>query len=178
MAFTVGCRRVGGQMFAAAFALALATSPPAAPKPVIVDPTSEQVAAETHQQAQVNRKAREQFTRQCQQGLTDYCYPLGRLLKLGLGGPADPEGAKTLFERACRGHVTNACIELDPHFIDADLRKTAELGCRNGDQGWCVDLASMLWRGVGGPADLPRAKQLLGVACRKGYARACASSER
>ena len=103
-------------MFAAAFALALATSPPAAPKPVIVDPTSEQVAAETHQQAQVNRKAREQFTRQCQQGLTDYCYPLGRLLKLGLGGPADPEGAKTLFERACRGHVTTTVVAAMPGY--------------------------------------------------------------
>jgi len=164
-------------MFAAAFALALAASPPADPKPVIVNQTSEQVT-ETPEHAQVNRKAREQLTRQCQQGVTDYCYPLGRFLKLGLGGPADPEGARALFERACRGHVTGACLELDPHFVDADLRKSAELGCRNGDQSFCVDLASLLWRGVGGPADIPRAKELLEVACRKGYARACAPSER
>jgi uncharacterized protein len=164
-------------MFAAAFALAVAASPPAGPKPVIVNPISEQVP-DTPNRAQVNRKAREQFTRQCQQGLTDYCYPLGRMLRLGLGGPADPEGARAAFERACRGHVTNACLELDPHLMHADLRKTAELGCRNGEQSWCVDLASMLWRGVGGPADIARAKELLEVARRKGYARACAPSER
>jgi TPR repeat protein len=158
-----------GQMFAFAFALALASSPSGDPKSVIVHQTSEQVAETT---------AREQLTRKCQKGPADYCYALGRLFKLGLGGPADPEGARELFERACHGHVTNACLELNPHFMDADLRNSAELGCREGQQSFCVDLASMLWRGVGGPADIPRAKGLLEEACRKGYAPACTPAKR
>jgi hypothetical protein len=162
-------------MFGAAVALALAA--PQASTSVIVNPTSEAVA-ETTEQAQVHRKMREQFGAQCQQGIEAYCYPLGRLLKFGWGGPADPDGARALFERACRAHVTDACLELDPHFIDADLRKTAELGCRKGDQRFCVQLASMLWRGVGGPSDQERAKELFEVACRKGYSRACNPSER
>ena len=164
-------------MLTVAFALALAASPPTDSKPAISNSTPQRTA-ETPEQAATNRKAREQFTAQCAKGLTDYCYPLGRLLKLGLGGPADPDGAKALFERACRGHVTDACLELNPHLIDADLRKGAELGCRDGQQSFCVDLASMLWRGVGGPADIPRAKELLEAACRKGYAPACAPSGR
>src|SRR4051812_9180909 len=90
--------------------------------------------------------------------------PARQVVEVRFGGSGDPDGARALFERACRGHVTNACFELDPHFVDADLRKTAELGCRNGDQSFCVDLASMLWRGVGGPADQPRAKELLELA--------------
>jgi len=162
-------------MFGAAIALALAA--PQAPTSVIINPTREPVA-ETAEQAQVHRKMREQFRAQCQQGFVVFCYPLGRLLKFGWGGPADPAGARALFERACRAHDTDACLELNPHFSDADLRKTAELGCRNGDQRFCVQLASMLWRGVGGPSDQRRATQLFEVACRKGYARACSPSER
>jgi TPR repeat protein len=98
-------------------------------------------------------------------------------MKLGLGGPADSDAARALFERACRGHVTDACLELDPHFIDADLRKTAELGCKDGNQSFCARLAAMLERGIGGPADPTRAKNLFDAACRKGYAKACAAAE-
>lgn len=164
-------------MLTVAFALALAASPPGTAKPVTVN-TAPYPAVETPERREMDREARKQLTARCQRGLTDYCYPLGRMLKLGEGGPPDPNGARALFERACRGHNTNACLELDPHFADGDLRKSAELGCRDGQQSFCVDLASMLWRGVGGPADIPRARELLEVACRKGYAPACAPSER
>ena len=43
------------------------------------------------------------------------------------------------------------------HAFDADLRKTNELGCRDGEQSFCYALAGMLRFGIGGPADPKRA---------------------
>ena len=164
-------------MLIAAFAIAVAAPGPVAAKPMTVYATPN-AHTETPEEAELHREGRKQSAAQCAKGFQDYCYYLGRMMKLGFGGPADPDGARALFERACLGHVTDACLELDPHFIDADLRKTAELGCRDGDQRFCVQLASMLEHGIGGPADPTRASHLLEVACRKGYANACVPVER
>jgi TPR repeat protein len=164
-------------MFAVVFALALAVFAPVTPQSIIVDPSAPP-PVETPERAKMHRIMREQFTAECHKGHQAYCYELGRLMQRGLGGPADADAARRLFERACRGHVTDACIQLDPHLIDADLRKTMELGCKDGNQGFCVRLASMLKLGIGGRADPVRAENLLDAACRKGYAKACAGAER
>jgi TPR repeat protein len=64
------------------------------------------------------------------------------------------------------------------HEFDADLRKTNELGCRDGVQSFCYVLAGMLRFGIGGPADPRRAESLFETACHKGYAKACAEIKR
>lgn len=64
------------------------------------------------------------------------------------------------------------------HAFDANLRKTNELGCRDGEQSFCYVLAGMLRFGIGGPADPKRAESLFETACRNGYGRACSEVRR
>ena len=64
------------------------------------------------------------------------------------------------------------------HRFDADLRKTNELGCRDGEQRFCFALAEMLRTGFGGAADPKRAERLFETACRKGYSKACSEVRR
>jgi TPR repeat protein len=64
------------------------------------------------------------------------------------------------------------------HAFDPGLRKTNELGCRDGEQRFCYALAGMLRLGIGGPADSRRAEGLFETACRKGYAKACSEVRR
>jgi TPR repeat protein len=60
----------------------------------------------------------------------------------------------------------------------SDLRKSLELGCSGGNQGFCYELAKLLRRGLGGPADPDRARDLLKEACKKAFVRACAAQPR
>ena len=57
----------------------------------------------------------------------------------------------------------------------ADVRASLALGCSDGNQGFCYELAKMLLKGLGGPAEPERARSLLRQACAKGFVRACAA---
>lgn len=57
----------------------------------------------------------------------------------------------------------------------ADVRDSLALGCSGGNQGFCYELARMLLKGLGGPAEPERAHSLLRQACAKGFVRACAA---
>jgi TPR repeat protein len=65
-----------------------------------------------------------------------------------------------------------------PHAFDADVRKSNELGCRDGEQSFCYSLAEMLRLGIGGPPDPRRAESLFETACRNGYGKACSEVKR
>jgi TPR repeat protein len=60
----------------------------------------------------------------------------------------------------------------------ADVRASLTLGCNGGNQGFCYELAKMLLKGLGGPAEPDRARSLLRHACTKGFIRACAAQPR
>jgi TPR repeat protein len=60
----------------------------------------------------------------------------------------------------------------------ADVRASLALGCSDGNQGFCYELAKMLLKGLGGPAEPDRARSLLTRACTEGFVRACAAQPR
>jgi TPR repeat protein len=60
----------------------------------------------------------------------------------------------------------------------ADVRGSLALGCSGGNQGFCYELAKMLLKGLGGPAEPERARSLLRRACAEGFVKACAAQSR
>jgi TPR repeat protein len=121
------------------------------------------------------REFRNMASGRCNKGDLEMCFQLGRFMQKGIGGTVDERGAQRLFVKACRGHVSAACYQLNPDLIHVDERRSAELGCRDGQQSFCYNLAGMLRFGIGGPKDPVRAERLFEAACHKGYASACKS---
>jgi TPR repeat protein len=56
--------------------------------------------------------AREAAQRSCELGDPGGCAVYGHTLRDAIGGPADPSGARTAFETACRGKDWRGCQEL------------------------------------------------------------------
>lgn len=100
----------------------------------------------------------------CAAGNAESCYDVGILLEQGQGMPHDPVRAKAMFQKACKGHEAQACLNI---YTD---------GCKGGDGLSCYELAKIYEQGLGVNADLERASDLFVEACTRHHNDACRRS--
>lgn len=104
------------------------------------------------------------------------CALLGDMLSLGT--PSDPASAATMYGRACRGGLWEACGRaaalVGAGGIDEEeLRELYTLACDAGAIDACDYLAGMLLDGVGGPKDPQMAAVLYDRACISENSESC-----
>jgi TPR repeat protein len=108
--------------------------------------------------------------RACQREHWASCESAARSLQ-----PSNPEGARELYEKACRNGIDSACavvgeLRVSPTIqIDRQVRSW-ERQCKRGIWACCEKAGKELLQ-----TNEKRAKRLLEVACEKGLESACAS---
>ena len=110
------------------------------------------------------------------------CFALAEMHRRGNGTEQDYAKAKLQYDAAClEGRHAGACMQqayssqvgADGE-IDLDhARALYEHGCGLNDPGNCAGLGNMMYMGLGGTRDRPRAVTLLQEACADDYQWAC-----
>ncbi len=110
------------------------------------------------------------------------CFELGEMHRRGTGTQQDYAKAKALYDTACLdGRHTGACMQQayiaqkgNAGDIDLDhARALYEHACSLDDPGGCAGLGNMMYMGLGGSRDRPRAVELLQDSCSAEYEWAC-----
>jgi uncharacterized protein len=116
------------------------------------------------------RQALQLYTQACLLGDGAGCDELGDALRTGSAIPKDLTGAAEAYGLACMVAYPPGCRSLAGMHrrgeVTADLPRARALERFVCDAGWgCVTYADMLLKGVGGPADPARARQVLRAEC-------------
>jgi len=129
-------------------------------------------------------RARGLWLAHCESSGGAACHDGARLLREGLGGPADAARATQLSRRACATGVGAACAAearalllaaqtvADPD-ADARANDAFQRGCDLGDAEACRELGWRVLYGLGTAASPPGAEKLLTRACELGSDDAC-----
>jgi TPR repeat protein len=110
------------------------------------------------------------------------CFALGDMHRRGSGTEQDYAKAKLLYDAACfDGRHAGACVQqayISQKDNDGDIdldhaRALYVQACSLNDPGGCAGLGNMMYMGLGGPRDRPRAVRLLQDSCADEYEWAC-----
>ena len=117
----------------------------------------------------------------CDKGAKNDCFDVATMyLSDDEEAAADPNKARSFFEKACTLGEYDGCTEAGVLFEEGagsvDFKRAAALfgrACDHDDPTACTYLGEILREGRGAPRDLPRAKKLLTEACDDVEAPAC-----
>jgi TPR repeat protein len=112
----------------------------------------------------------------CKLGSAFGCEIWGRALDDGRGVPVDKAGADAAWTKACDKNQGGACRSLALRFATSDPKRIPllEKACGLDDGIGCMGLgAAFLHGNQGAPKNLPKAKEMLGKACKLGQKSSC-----
>jgi TPR repeat protein len=118
----------------------------------------------------------------CQRGDLEACADLGLRYEKGHGVARDASRARELYRKACDGGWGNGCMVFGVARFQGSLDETPdptagiallEKGCTLGEAQACVIAGELLFRGVSGRADVPKAGEFYASACRAGNIDGC-----
>jgi TPR repeat protein len=126
-------------------------------------------------------KAREYYSKACNDDSSFSCNNLGTLYQDGLGVPRDYAQALKLFEKSCDVGVPEGCDAAGKMYVDhigvaQDNAQALELfkkACDNELAAGCGDEGTIYARGLGVPKDLRFAASLFTRACGMGSRNSC-----
>ncbi|MEZ4448787.1 MAG: tetratricopeptide repeat protein [Nannocystaceae bacterium] len=123
--------------------------------------------------------AREPLERTCEDGDPFGCYRLGELLREGRGGPADPDKAVELYEKACDGDLGEGCerravIAAEREEPPKVILDYAQKACDKARPLGCSRAGELYRVGNGVTQDLIRATDLYEKGCFLGDEIGCA----
>jgi len=131
-----------------------------------------------------NKRALAAFENACLGGYPASCNGLGVMYANGMGVPADGKRAVELYEQACAGEISTACLHAAMAYEGRDVapdwkralgyyERACELGATQG----CQTAAKAFVDGDRVGRDPKKARKLYDLACKEDDAEACAARD-